>query len=36
MSVTKQDYIDYRVLKSNEIFEDSRLYWQIIKDGIHA
>ena len=25
MSVTKQDYIDYRVLKSNEIFEDSRL-----------
>ncbi len=22
---TKQDYIDYRVLKSNEIFEDVRL-----------
>jgi uncharacterized protein (UPF0332 family) len=25
MSGTKQDYIDYRVLKSNEIFEDARL-----------
>ncbi len=25
MSGTKQDYIDYRVQKSNEIFEDARL-----------
>jgi uncharacterized protein (UPF0332 family) len=25
MSGTKQDYIDYRVLKSNEFFEDARL-----------
>jgi uncharacterized protein (UPF0332 family) len=25
MSGTKQDYIDYRILKSNEVFEDARL-----------
>ena len=36
MSGTKQDYIDYRVLKSNEIFENAETHWQIIKDGIHA
>ena len=25
MSGTKQDYIDYRILKSNEVFEDAKL-----------